>query len=830
MINRVKYWFSVAALLIFSIIVPAQTLPPLPMDKSIERGKLSCGVTYYMVKAPQEKGYAELAVVQQDSPLSDQKQQGLQADFLGRMGIARPATGFLREQDGATVYRLSRIPVYRSEVLDSTLLYAFARLAASQSRQALVVAGDIDPVELKKKMDIFSLLVPPYRGKEQLLSSYVWQPDSAPKVRLIPGGNSGVEVRYASARVPQALMNTAQAQVSDILQWEFMALLRHRLERNLWDAGVPFTAIQLDVRGSARQGGDEQYLIRVETSPLWRMAATDVLSATLAEADAFGVSPEEFSDGKRVLLPRILRQAADVPSQSEWTERCVSNFLYEANLAPLSETARLFARKRVSEAVETRFLNNFTSAVLEQLSNLDLSWTAAPDTLDDDAILFRYNLAWLYASLAPSGKEYRWSVADSMGLVVTQAPRVKITKEKPEALTGGTLWTFSNGVRVAYKEVPGSGMFSYALQLDGGLSQIPDLKEGEGGHIAPMLSLCSVGGLPSRTFRDLLQVNGVGLEARTDLNNLIIRGDAPSDKLELVINVLLSLANERNPEPASFQRYAQCEAIREESLEGRVESLLYPGFVYTARRQPGALSADTPLKAERYFEDRFSQVNNGILILTGDIPEPALKRLLLRYMGGFRTQKGNTVSRKSTALHPLAGTLTYEGTGPRGIYILMDTEYALTAANYATMQVVEQLFRRALAQELAATGLAFDVDMQLMAYPQERLRMAISLSPAGPEAVSMEDCLPRVRAALAAAATRPLASKDLDAWRNLVFQRMNSSLERPETIVTALVARYGAGKDMVSKYADNIKGVSADKVRQMALALVKGGRVEYLVP
>ena len=70
MYSQLKYWFSVAVLLIFSIIVPAQTLPPLPLDKSIEKGRLSCGVTYYMVKAPQDKGFAELAVVQKDSPLT----------------------------------------------------------------------------------------------------------------------------------------------------------------------------------------------------------------------------------------------------------------------------------------------------------------------------------------------------------------------------------------------------------------------------------------------------------------------------------------------------------------------------------------------------------------------------------------------------------------------------------------------------------------------------------------------------------------------------------------------------------------------------------------
>lgn len=816
-------------MLCFSRMMPAQTLPPLTVDKSIQKGSLSCGVTYYMVTSPQEKGYAEMAIVQQDSPLTEEKVNDLHPAFLGRMGIARPETGFMREQDGATVYRLSRVPIYRAEVLDSTLLYAFGRIAATDARQALVIAGDIDPVELKKKMDIFSLLVRPYRGPAAPSLPYVWTPDPAPRILLVPEGPSAVQVRYASARVPQALMNTAQAQATDILQWEFMVLLHHRLERNLQEAGVPYTDIHFEILDSSDQGGDEHYSVRVETAPDWRMKAMEVLSATLAEADAFGVTVEEFSDGKRFLLPRILRQSAQKPGQAEMTERCVSNFLYDANLAPMSETAWLLARKRVPEAVETRFLNQFSSAVLEQLSNLELSWTAAPDSLDDDLILFRYNLAWLYSSLSPSGREYRWSVPDSSGLL-HQPPRVKIAKEKEEPLTGGLLWTFSNGIRVAYKQVPGSGMFSYALQLDGGLSQIPDLTEGEGGHIASLLSLYTVGGLSPRSFRDLMQVNGIRMETQTDLNNLIVRGDAPSAQLELVLNMLLSLANERALDPEAYGQYALNESIREDGLDARLESLLYPGYVYSSRKKPGALTVATPAKAERYFEDRFSRVNNGILILTGDVQEAVLKRLLLRYLGGFRTVKGAATGRKAAALHPISGTITHEGTGPTGIYLLLDTEYALTASNYATMQVVKELFRKVLAQELATTGLSFDVDMQLMAYPQERLRMAVFLRPAGPEpAREMEVLLPRVRNALAAAVARPVAAKDLDAWRNLVFQRMHSALESPDTIVTALIARYGAGKDMVSKYAENIKAVTADKVRQMAQALVKGGRVEYVV-
>ena len=88
---------TLCALLSFSRIVPAQTqLPPLPIDSRIQKGTLGCGVTYYMVTDPTVKGYADVAIVQRDEPLSEAK-----ALRPARMAIfptrtAPPSTGSAR--------------------------------------------------------------------------------------------------------------------------------------------------------------------------------------------------------------------------------------------------------------------------------------------------------------------------------------------------------------------------------------------------------------------------------------------------------------------------------------------------------------------------------------------------------------------------------------------------------------------------------------------------------------------------------------------------------------------------------------------------------------
>lgn len=832
--RRLTYVISALALLFFSRTVPAQTLPPLPMDSRIQKGKLASGVTYYMVTDPSEKGFAEMAVVQREDTLSAAKRESLHPEFLGRMGIVQPAQGFLSNLDGSTLYRLSHVPVYRAEILDSTLLYAFERMAEVQAPQAVVISGDIDPVELKKKMDIFSLLVPPYKREGGQRTPYTWTPDPAPKTRLEAAGPSSVQVSYASARVPRALMNTAQAQATDILQWEMMVLLHHRMEKNLAEAALPYSDIRFEIQDSSDQGGDEVFSIRVHTAPEYRDEVLKVVSATLAEMDAFGVSPQEFADAKKVILPLIEEKAAEAPSQAAYADRCVANFLYGAHLAPFSETIRLFSRKKVPDEVEARFVNQYSAAVLEALNNLELCYTAAPDSLDDNAFLFQYNLAWLYASLSPSGRDYRWSQADSLVQFRIQAPRAKIAKEKPEPVSGGTLWTFSNGVRVVYKQLPGSGTFRYALQLSGGLSQIPNLTEGEGGYIAPMLTLYKVGGAPVPVFRDYLRTRGVTLQPRADLNNLVVEGQAPAEQLELVLQTLLTLANNRRFDAEAFRAYARNESVRPESLEARTDALLWPGYPYSPYPRASALTEATPQKAERFFEDRFSQVNNGILLLCGDLPENTVKKMLLKYIGGFRTVKSSSVAaRNAVNFHPASGAVTLQDEDPslaRGLYVTMDTEYALTSANYATLRVLSEAFRYALTQSLADSGLSIQVSIQPVPYPQERLRMLVSLQPIPGTDPDWEQLLPKVRTALAGIGGRTFDAKDIEAWKNLVKARMEENLGSPNATISALLARYGAGKDMISKFGEHVKGVNADKLRSMTLALLKGGRIEYLVP
>ena len=141
--NILKSIFIILAGLCFAITVPAQQLPPLQTDPSIEMGKLGCDASYYIVKAPVRKGYASIALVQKGDSLTAEKRAGLSSAFLARMGVGPARDGFLTEREGSTVYTFRDVPFYKKDVLDSMLLYTFQKMAESsvQSMMPFIVVA-----------------------------------------------------------------------------------------------------------------------------------------------------------------------------------------------------------------------------------------------------------------------------------------------------------------------------------------------------------------------------------------------------------------------------------------------------------------------------------------------------------------------------------------------------------------------------------------------------------------------------------------------------------------------------------------------------------------
>ncbi len=141
-------FFSILSFLtlIISPYISAQEIGVLPNDPRIMKGTMSNGLTYYLVKNPVLKGYADFYLLQKVGVASEQEWQKGMTDLLVTMGLRNTKNfpngdlftyldnlGMVSRRDfkmrvgnDECAYGLSNVPVGRGDsVMDSTLLAFF---------------------------------------------------------------------------------------------------------------------------------------------------------------------------------------------------------------------------------------------------------------------------------------------------------------------------------------------------------------------------------------------------------------------------------------------------------------------------------------------------------------------------------------------------------------------------------------------------------------------------------------------------------------------------------------------------------------------------------
>ena len=229
-------------------------------------------------------------------------------------------------------------------------------------------------------------------------------------------------------------------------------------------------------------------------------------------------------------------------------------------------------------------------------------------------------------------------------------------------------------------------------------------------------------------------------------------------------------------------------------------------------------------------------MNDGVIILVSDMNEEALKKLLINYVGGFKTRE-SAFRRPSLRYQPVSGWSTYEFDGKEeSIDVVMSVAMPLTMDNYVTAAVAARVLEKGLATVLAETGMFPKVSYNFQISPQERLSMMISVGNVSKMgyASHIEHSGPMEALAILRSSLQNLDKVEIPAniveadkayMKNLIAQKMND----PKYWVDAIAKRYVDGKDFSTSYQAKIDAVNADKVKLLILALNSGSKVEFVV-
>ena len=843
--------------LLSSLMMHGQGLPSLGTAPEIQRGSLPDGIQFYLVTNPDRKGYADFALVQRGRRELSQARELLRElphfgkrvpyRFLAENGIGYGPDGFISLPADAALFSFHDVPTHNESVADSTLLMLFDIAAAYRKPQAVIICGDIDAARIRERMGLLSMMVPAldynYPGV-----AYRWAPNDS--LSLLVSQQAGREVAainviYRTERLPKAFMDTPQPLIMQAYSEQLGRIAGRRIEQRFRAAGIPLAGLRFRYQDSAQGPEDERHTLTVYTAAQQLDSALRCVASVLAGLDRDGAGLDEFREARDWQVAEARREGARKLRNEEYLRRCVASYLYGAHLASGEMLSGFVGARRLDDERELALFNGFARALLDPERNLTLRLDLPRTDVDRDALRRTFTDAWT--------AEADDTPADAAGLpdlLYAARIRVRLSSEAPEPLSGGRLWTFSNGIKVIFKKMDTPREFHYGLMLRGGVAEVPGLRAGESAFVGDMLGLSSIAGMGAAEFRERLDASGITMHAAASLSDLRISGRAPSASFLQLMQTLLALNHGRHPDADAFAAYQVEEALRLDreassprNVNAQMDSLLRPEFFYPERKRMDCLSDDLPARAEQYFASLFGKVGDGVLMLAGDLDEAMLKKELPRILEAFGTSKRFS-TRPRVDSRFVTGTVSRTEESAAGVTGGQEigTNVARTAAlpykidNYMTFKVACILIRQQLAGALAERGAWAEVSDRLELFPEERVTLYINCHPCpesglpgGVRPGDPGELLDAVRGVTRRLDKLPVTEADVKAAKATLLKELELRYAQPETLMEDVLLRYSEGKDLITDYKGAVQRISVAGVREILQILSDGGEVEYTI-
>lgn len=845
----------VTILLILPVLASAQDLPKLKTAREISVGKFPNGISYYLIANKAAHGYADYALVQPGVSDAAKARASLESlsrfegqkpyQFLASRGVGYTPEGCFETGEDYTMYRFADVPTSDVASSDTTLMMLFDFCSQCPTEQAIIISGDIDAATVKGKMSVFSLMVS-MREKAPAPAAYVWDPELNAKVVTTANNYerlSTITATFATPRTSKANLNTVQTLVSGMLFSELDIVLENRVKAAFREADLPLGSISLSRVMASDGPGDESYSISVSVDKSDITKALGVLAEVFANVDVAGVSVLELRDAREDYVASLRKNALNTTmTNAQYVDRCAAAYLYGTDLAPASAARDFLLAKRLPAAEELDLFNTFASAILDKSQNLTLTVDTPVEPMDADAVYASFSSHW---SGNQEKKYYRSHFADTLSLAQPSA-KVKLKSEAPEPVSGGNIWTFANGIKVVYKKVATPGFFEYALLVRGGYSSIPNLAQGEGAYVSDVMNYFGVAGKGPYSFSRMLGTHGISMAPEVGISDMRITGSAPSARLQMVLSSLVSLSRDRVFDSSQYEYYTRCEKLRvEESqmeLEGlcaAVDGIIRPDYQFSPYKYSQNLSEALPSKAMPYFEKQFAKVDDGVLVLVGDLDPEKTKAMLAKYVGGFSTSK--VLSQRPVAQYELrSGWASYERAAAHGddmsVNVALSAVIPITAERYFAFRIAQMVLDKQLSQSLVASGYWSEIVDDCEFFPKERMSLLLSCRPASEDGLPAgivpapaSEVIDLVRKAVEAAASDKVSNADFKIYKALLLKQVAYEMEHPDAIMNAILTRYSFGKDLTSKYKETINALNVGTVEDVLAGLGNGAKVEYLV-
>ncbi|MCQ2177479.1 MAG: insulinase family protein [Bacteroidales bacterium] len=829
----------------------------LENDPGITSGKLPNGVEYFLVKNSVTKGYADFAVVQKGRFRRAVSVANLDSlphfgsvrpyEYLASKGIGYDDRGMISYSPSGATYRFGDVPVFESAVVDSLLLMVFDIVDSYPADQAVIVSGDIDVSWILERMKVLSIVVSPRwtldGGKAFSLNPSDSIIFSCATTR--PSGLASLHMTYFSERIPREDMGTIQPLVNRMFAEELGDITLRRIRRTFLTSGTPLTDVSFRYRGSSEQVEQERYSFNVTVPKDKLTDAAFLMGSVLSEIKEGGITREEYLVTRNLMVNRARENSfTGLRTNAEYIDKCVSTYLFGEAPYSLKSYNEFFASKSLDPDYELDLLNRYARSLYSQDHNLILHFRSPEMLFNRDSMVTPFIRGWKSGKFSSGNWKMQVELPKLHNL---SKGKTKIKSIETEPVCGGSIWNFSNGMKVIFKKTDTKGMFHFGFLFNEGYSSVPGMEKGGNVYLAEMLGLSRIAGISGEDFLNAMELSGIHMDCSISYASMQIKGFAPVSRLETLLRSMLTISQDRKADPAAYRDFAlsQRMLLRKErftpaGVRTLLDSLVSPDYPFPAGRYASALTDDFPVKADWYFDKVFGNWANGVIVIAGDFDEAELKKYLMSHINSFDAGSAgsgrNIVERNlSEGESTVSSDSIRVGDGTPAVYVRMTGRIPVNNQRRYALKVAERLLRAELVRKTAPLGMYVGVDSGYEFLPYEMMTVNMfcrkCIGAGLPSSVLPQD-IETVRN-LILETVQDLCDKGVDAsvlkaLKARLLQEEAARFSSQMAVIDAVLTRYALAKDTMTGYKQAVEAVSAGDVEAILSALREGAVATYL--
>lgn len=778
--NRLfEIFLIVSGLLIFTQIA-AQDLPKLASEAAVSHVALPDGLECFVAANPNVSAFADFALVSR--------------------------------QQGRIIKKMTDVVTLREEKVDSSLLCIMKKVEAhgSTSDLAVIVCGDVNPSAIISKLKYMSYMIP--AGAELPRASFVEK--GLTPVRIMQEATShpetsAVRAEWTTSRTPENLVGTIQKAVYDKAVYEFGQAVCDRIKSGLRRKNITYGDVRFRHVGSVETYGDEHLSVSVTVGNADVAQAAETVKEALSDVNKYGAPATELEILENRYFSHLTTLSSNFErSNASYVKRCVSAFLFGTPVVSSKVALDFHKSKSMTPQVREKIFLSVASALV------DMEEVEIEDRVSQVSVNLSDTLAFPDAN-----------------------PEVKasLRSSKKDPMSGSFVWTFSNGFKVIYKKMPsGDGSLYYSLAMNGGFGDVPELSKGEGAFMSDYQDWCYVAGMKSKDFKDVLSLAGITMNAQVNLSNIMINGVVADGNAPLLMKALLAFANERSLDEKEFSYYRRNQEMRLRSqtsgvgtIRSVIDSLMCPGYKYSIYKKNGSLSDRTAVKAHALFDEMSSKMNDGVLVLVGNMDETRLRKQITPFVSSFRT-RNTAFFRQSVQYQPVSGWTTYDTEGRRNaIVVAMSTRLSMTTENMLTAEMATMVLKDILERSFDGEGLRFNVYHASQIKPEDRFSVMITIE--GETGEIPDDFLWRLRRVINDADESAMDPEYIAACKAFLKKQYDINTQDYRYWLHVIAMRQLDGKDFTTGYATRIDAVTPEKTSAVLSLLENGTKIEYVI-